>query len=130
MSTSSRPLSPHLQVYRKGEGPARLHFNAHPRITPIIAIADDGWVITQRREVARRGPSSFHGGAHGYDPELPSMGALFVAAGPGIAEGRTVPPFRNVHVYSLMAHLLGLRPPATDGTLDSETALLLQFQLH
>jgi len=115
---------PHMQVYRKGEVPARLHFNAHPRITPLVAIADDGWVITQRREVARRGPSSFHGGAHGYDPELPSMGALFVAAGPGIAEGRTVPPFRNVHVYSLMAHLLGLRPAATDGTLDSVRAVL------
>jgi hypothetical protein len=52
------------------------------------------------------------------------MGAVFLAAGPGIAEGRRVPPFRNVHVYSLMAHLLGLRPAATDGTLDSVRAVL------
>jgi predicted AlkP superfamily pyrophosphatase or phosphodiesterase len=115
---------PRLQVYRKGEVPARLHFNTHPRITSIVAIADEGWTITERAAIGRRGRASYAGGQHGYDPELVSMGAVFLAAGPGIAEGRRVPPFRNVHVYSLMAHLLGLRPAATDGTLDSVRAVL------
>lgn len=115
---------PHLQVYRKGEVPARLRFNAHPRITSIVAIADEGWTITDRAMLERRGRASYAGGQHGYDPELVSMGAVFVAAGPGIAQGRRVPAFRNVHVYSLMAHLLGLRPAATDGALDSVRAVL------
>ena len=52
------------------------------------------------------------------------MGAVFIAAGPGIARGRVVPPFRNVHVYALMAHLLGLRPAPNDGALDSVRAVL------
>jgi predicted AlkP superfamily pyrophosphatase or phosphodiesterase len=89
-------------------------------------VADDGWTITSReflRRRAERGTTRW-GGAHGYDPELPSMGALFVAAGPGIAEGRVVAPFRNVHVYSLLTHLLGLRPASTDGTLDSVRTVL------
>jgi hypothetical protein len=47
------------------------------------------------------------------------MGAVFVAAGPGIAQGKTVAPFRNIHVYPLMAHLLGLTPAPSDGSLDS-----------
>ena len=115
---------PALEVYRKGEVPARLHFNAHPRITPIVAIAADGWTITDRARAARRPPGVRIGGQHGYDPELPSMGAVFVAAGPGIAQGRTVPAFRNVHVYALMAHLIGLRPAATDGSIDSVRAVL------
>lgn len=115
---------PHLQVYRKGEVPARLHFNAHPRITPIVAIADEGWTIVSRATATRLATAPATGGQHGYDPELVSMGAVFVAAGPGIAEGRVVPPFRNVHVYSLMAHLLGLRPAPTDGSIDSVRALL------
>ena len=116
---------PNLQVYRKGTLPERWHFNDNPRITPIVLVADEGWTIMTRANhdqwIARWGRA---GGAHGYDPALPSMGALFVAAGPGIATGKTVPAFRNVHVYSLMAHLLGLTPARTDGSLDSVRAVL------
>jgi predicted AlkP superfamily pyrophosphatase or phosphodiesterase len=115
-----RDKHPHLQVYRKGEVPARYHFNAHPRITPIVAVADEGWTITTRERLARqRPPGVVTGGTHGYDPDLLSMGAVFVAAGPGIAQGKTVAPFRNIHVYPLMAHLLGLTPAPSDGSLDS-----------
>jgi predicted AlkP superfamily pyrophosphatase or phosphodiesterase len=120
-----RGAHPHLQVYRKGEVPARWHFNTHPRITPIVAVADEGWTIASRTQVDRwRAEGWTGGGTHGYDPELMSMGALFVAAGPGIAEGRVVPPFRNVHVYPLMARLLGLTPAATSGSLDSVRAVM------
>ena len=117
---------PHLQVYRKGEVPARFHFNDNPRITPIVLVADEGWSITSRESLRRRAErgTTRWGGAHGYDPELPSMGALFVAAGPGIAQGSVVAPFRNVHVYSLIAHLLGLTPARTDGSLDSVRVML------
>jgi predicted AlkP superfamily pyrophosphatase or phosphodiesterase len=117
---------PHLQVYRKGEVPARWHFNDSPRITPIVLVADEGWSISSRESLRRRAErgTTRWGGAHGYDPELPSMGALFVAAGPGIAEGSVVAPFRNVHVYSLMAHLLGLTTARTDGSLDSVRVML------
>ncbi|MDH5233451.1 MAG: AMP-binding protein [Gemmatimonadota bacterium] len=116
---------PHLQVYRKGKVPARWHFNANPRITPIVAVADEGWTITSRAQVERWREQGWAGGAtHGYDPALPSMGAVFIAAGPGIARGKVVPPFGNVHVYALMAELLGLRPARTSGSLDSVRAIL------
>lgn len=101
---------PHLQVWRKGGVPARLHYNDHPRITPIIALADEGWTIASRAQVARMDATGWTtGGAHGYDPALKSMGAVFVAAGPGIVRGGVVPPFRNTAVYPLMVRLLGLR---------------------
>ncbi len=101
---------PRLQVWRKGEVPARLHYNDHPRITPIIALADEGWTIASRAQVARMDATGWTtGGAHGYDPALPSMGAVFVAAGPGIARRGVVPPFRNTEIYPLMVRLLGLR---------------------
>jgi hypothetical protein len=35
-----------------------------------------------------------------------------------------VAPFQNVHVYSLMTHLLGLTPARTSGSLDSVRAML------
>jgi hypothetical protein len=52
------------------------------------------------------------------------MGALFVAAGPAFKSGTVVMPFQNIHVYDLMAHILGLRPAPNDGTLDSTSAML------
>jgi len=116
---------PHLRVFRKGELPAAWHFNTHPRITPIVAVADEGWVIARPSQVARWRTQGWRGGGtHGYPPEAPSMGALFLAAGPGIARGRVVPPFENVHIYSLMAHLLGVRPAATSGSLDAVRRVL------
>jgi predicted AlkP superfamily pyrophosphatase or phosphodiesterase len=113
---------PRLQVYRKGEVPARLHFNDHPRITPLIAVADEGWTITTRPVASRSGLP--RGGAHGFDNALPSMGALFVASGPAFRRGAVVPPFQNIHVYSLLAGLLGVTPAPNDGSPDSTRALL------
>jgi predicted AlkP superfamily pyrophosphatase or phosphodiesterase len=63
-------------------------------------------------------------GAHGYDNQLSSMGALFVAMGPDFKQGLTVPPFANVHVYPLLAAVLHLQPAGTDGSLDSVRTLL------
>ena len=113
----------HLQVFRKGELPARLHYNSGEHVTPIVAIADEGWSIGTRSALATMEPGHVYG-AHGYDNATQSMGALFIAAGPDFRVGVTVPSFANVHVYSLLAELLHLRPAVTDGTLDSVRVLL------
>ena len=118
---------PHMQVYRKGEVPARLHFNDNTRITPLVVIADEGWTLTTHAAAARSGPP--HGGTHGYDNLLPSMGALFVAAGPDFRQGFVSPPFQNIHVYSLLATLLGVTPAPNDGSADS-TRQLLRRTVH
>ena len=118
-----RNAHPHLRVYRKGELPARLHYNAGARVTPLVAIADEGWSIGTRAVLARK-PAGTVTGAHGYDNALPSMGALFVAAGPSFRRGVSVPPFTNVHVYPLLAELLQVRPAETDGALDSVRTML------
>lgn len=113
----------HLGVYRKAEIPARWHFRANARITPVVAVADEGWVISTRDRV-RRLPDYGNGGAHGYDNALPVMQAVFVAAGPAFAQAKEVPRVRNVDVYALMAHILGLRPAPNDGSLDSIRVVL------
>lgn len=115
--------NPHMQVFRKGELPERLHYNTGDRVTPIVAIADEGWSIGTRSSLAQMAPGHVYG-AHGYDNALESMGALFVAVGPDFRKGLTVPPFANVHVYALLADLLHLRPAITDGSLDSVRVLL------
>ena len=113
----------HLAVYRKGTLPARFAFNNHPHITPVVAIADEGWKITTHAR-ANGSPATAWGGDHGFDPQLVSMGAIFIAAGPAFREGVVVPPFTNIHLYALMARILGITPVKTDGSLDSVRALL------
>jgi alkaline phosphatase D len=49
---------------------------------------------------------------------MPEMKASFYAAGPDILSGRTVRPFENVNIYPWLAHLLGLIPPKSDGSLN------------
>ena len=115
--TAMQGRHPHLAVYRRDAVPSAYRFSGNARITPVVAVADDGWTIATRAELARK---TSWGGAHGYDPALPSMGAVFVAAGPGVSSGgRTIPAFRNVHVYGFLAALIGLRPAPNDGSLDS-----------
>jgi alkaline phosphatase D len=56
---------------------------------------------------------------HGFDPhKIPEMKASFFAAGPDVAAGKTVQPFENVNLYPFIAHLLGLDPPESDGSLN------------
>jgi len=108
---------PHLAVYRRDEIPAVYGIAGHPRLPPVIGIADEGWYITSKREVDRwqqpdrRAP----GGTHGYDARAKSMQGLFIAAGPRIRSGVRVAAFENIHVYDFMCAVLGLTPAKNDG---------------
>ena len=122
--TRLRKAHPHLRVYRKSEVPQQLHYRGHPRIPAIIGVADEGWAVTTRGAVAARGGRRPLRGHHGYPPSTPSMRALFLGRGPAFVGGEVVEPFENIHVYSLVAHILGLRPAPTDGSLDPMRSLL------
>jgi alkaline phosphatase D len=56
---------------------------------------------------------------HGFDPhKVPEMKASFFAIGPDIVAGKTVAPFENVNLYPWIAHMLGLQPGKSDGSLN------------
>ena len=121
-----REAHPHLHVYRKAELPAHLHFGTHPRIPPIVGLADEGWTITTRTRFEQQ-PDRFPMGMHGYDPTLPSMHGILIAHGPAFAHGRVVPPVENIHLYTLMCRLLGITPAPNDGSPEA-TELLLALE--
>ncbi|MGC3960416.1 MAG: hypothetical protein QM813_21555 [Verrucomicrobiota bacterium] len=52
---------------------------------------------------------------HGFDPELPSMGGIFIANGPAFQRGKVIAPVENIHVYNLLCATLGLTPAPNDG---------------
>jgi predicted AlkP superfamily pyrophosphatase or phosphodiesterase len=108
---------PHLAVYRKNEIPPEYGLAGHPRLPPIVGIADEGWYITSQREVDRWGQSDRRppAGTHGYDGRARSMHGLFVASGPRIKSGLIVKPFENIHVYDFICAVMGLTPAKNDG---------------
>ncbi|KAF1687684.1 alkaline phosphatase family protein [Pseudoxanthomonas broegbernensis] len=113
---------PHYQCWRKADIPARLHYGSHPRIPPLVCQMDEGWNALPRQTVARRNAEGSHDrGAHGYDPDAPSMRAVFLASGPSFVAGKVLPPFDNTDVYPLLAHLLGIAAQPHDG--DARTLL-------
>lgn len=106
----------HHQCWEKADVPARLHYGRHPRVPPIVCQMDEGWNALGGDTIARRrAEGTLDRGAHGYDPALPSMRALFLAHGPAFGRGLALPPFDNVHVHPLLARVLGLDVPAGDG---------------
>ncbi len=105
----------HFRVYRRAEVPERLHFRDHRRIPPLVLVADEGWTLLKRPLLDDEARENFQRATHGFDPELPSMGATFLAWGSACRRGVTLAPFENVHVYSLVCAMLGLKPAANDG---------------
>src|SRR6185312_17403011 len=107
---------PHARLYSQANAPERFHYSGSARLTPYFLLMDDGWSITSK-DYLEKHPKFATGGAHGYDPELPSMRALFIANGPAFKPGKKIKPFQNVDLYDLFAHLQGLKPEKNDGSL-------------
>ncbi|HEY0080517.1 MAG TPA: ectonucleotide pyrophosphatase/phosphodiesterase [Pyrinomonadaceae bacterium] len=106
------------QVYRKSEIPERFHYRHSPRIAPLVVLPEEGWILTNRQrfeEMRKKGDLQKLKGAHGYDNALESMRAIFIAHGAAFKRGKVVEPFENIHVYNIMARILGLTPAKNDG---------------
>ena len=114
---------PQMSVFKKEDVPARLHFNNHRRIPPIICIAADGWSISDR-DYFDENPYSFTGGTHGYEPINKSMHGIFIASGPELKRGLTIESFSSIHIYEVIAHILDIDTPENDASFDSISVML------
>ena len=113
---------PKISAYAKKDIPDRYHFKRHHRIKDILVIADEGWYIKNQAisSASKVGAYIPKGGTHGYDNQLKSMHALFIANGPAFKKGITVPPFENVNIYPLICKILNINPNKNiDGNLEN-----------
>ena len=110
---------PHARAYRAEELPARFNLRDNPRIAPLWLLPEPGWHVATRANLAglrkKYVEKGFLAGDHGYDPQHPEMHGIFIAHGPSLRRGVTVPPTENVHVYALLCALLGVTPAQNDG---------------
>lgn len=114
-----KKASSQFVVYRRKDVPADLNYNQNPREGDPVVIATGPYAIRAHAPAAGKEDRPPTAGMHGFDPgKLPEMKASFFAAGPDIVAGKTVAPFENVNLYPWLAHLLGLNPPRSDGSLN------------
>jgi len=106
-------------VYLKENTPKDFHYNniddRFNRIGDIILVAKLPYTFSLSGR-----PSS--PGKHGYDPRLPEMRASFLAWGPAFKSGKKIKGFENVHVYPLLAKILGLQ--YNQKTIDGNLSVL------
>lgn len=110
-----KKASPDYFAFRLKNLPAGLHLDGNPRIGDPVIVPTGAYLI---RAHAAAGAQPERG-IDGLNPRtVPAMKAIFITAGPDIVEASTVAPFENVNLYPWLAHLLGLTPPKTDGSLN------------
>ncbi len=108
----------HIRAWRKSEIPAYLNYGSNPNVGDVVVLPDVGWLFTDGKVRL--------GGSHGYDHTASDMLVGFRAMGPAFKSGYSKPDtFRNVCVYPLLCHLLGIVPSANDGDL-AEVADMLR----
>jgi len=114
--------------WKKADVPARLQYSAGARVAPIVCSANEGWILTSNErfdEAKKREGFERPHGAHGYDNQLASMRALFIAHGSAFKKNTVVEPFENVHIYNLMCKILRLNPAKNDGDYERVKNLLM-----
>lgn len=103
-----------FDVYLKDEMPEKFHYRSDDdrfnRIGDIILLAKLPKIFSKTGR-----PTS--PGKHGYDPSIPDMRASFQAWGPAFKEDIKIAGFENIHIYPMIATILGLSydPSKIDG---------------
>ena len=110
----------HFKVYKKSELPKHLNYGTHDRIGDVMIILEPGHYISSESRIERAIETQSTRGEHGFDPySTENIGAIFYANGPNFKKGLQIDKFENIHVYPLVAEILGIRNyPKVDGKLN------------
>ena len=109
---------PHIRAYRRGQLPEYLHYGTDKNMGDVVVDTDPGWLFNNRETVSNKG-------GHGFDSRCSDMLVGFRAVGPDFKVGYDRrATFRNVCIYPLLCHLLGITPAPNDGSLDEVSDML------
>ncbi|XP_050405716.2 ectonucleotide pyrophosphatase/phosphodiesterase family member 5 [Patella vulgata] len=111
----------HVTVYKKKDIPEHYHYKNNRRVTPIVAIAEEGWLIVDKTQKYSK-PRPF--GGHAYDNRLMSMKPLFLAHGPNFKANYNQESIENVDIYPLICKLLGVNAAPNNGSLSNTEDML------
>lgn len=89
--------------------PAYLNYKNNKRIGPIVAIANEGYIVVDSDLNLK--------GNHGFDNRLQSMQAIFLARGPDFKHNVKLGSVNNVDVYPLLCELVNVKCNPNNGTI-------------
>lgn len=116
----ARTDSDKFEVFFKDEMPENWHYGSNKRVGDLfIKINPKHYLTSSSRKASIIANKEFHG-EHGFDPdETEDMGAIFYASGPSFKSGMKIDKFRNIHIYPMIAKVLGITSlPVIDGKLE------------
>nr|KAF6368297.1 ectonucleotide pyrophosphatase/phosphodiesterase 6 [Myotis myotis] len=120
----------HMTVYEKEAIPSRFYYKKGKFVSPLTLLADEGWFITESRELLPFWMNStgkragWQRGWHGYDNELMDMRGIFLAFGPDFKSNFRAAPIRSVDVYNVMCHAAGIAPLPNNGSWSRVVCML------
>lgn len=94
----------HGRAWLRDEAPAYWHVAGAPRIAELLVQADPGHAVIR----SRRDSGNVTRGDHGWAPGVRDMHGLFIACGPRLPGGITLPTIEAVAVYPLLLGILDL----------------------
>lgn len=109
-------LHPQLQVYRGTALPNAWRLQHPQRTGDLVLAAPPPFVLSRTAGFAGFASRvlrwfGWDFGGHGYDPQLPEMGAAFLALGAGVTPGTQLGAVRAVDLAATVTTLLGIAPP-------------------
>jgi predicted AlkP superfamily pyrophosphatase or phosphodiesterase len=106
----------HVRVIERASLPASLRLE-HPTRTGDLVVLPDAGHVFRDGPLRRRLWRSFQRllgratGMHGFSPDHPDMGGVFLAMGRGVPAGARLGPVRQIDVAPTVARLLGIESP-------------------
>lgn len=117
----------HFKVYLKEDIPKKFHIKNTSRTADILVIGELGWVIASNMSkpwFLLNGEKTFVVGDHGFSNFEPKMNPGFFAYGPEFKKGFKKKLIEIVDIYSLMCHMLNIKPKVNDGKFERVKSLL------
>ncbi|TYP97475.1 alkaline phosphatase D [Tenacibaculum adriaticum] len=108
-----------LITYKRGEAPKKYNLANNSRTNDLIVIGKKGYSV-----FATHADGRYFGGTHGYLNCDKEMSAVFVASGNAFKQNYTQRTIKNIDVYNLIAHILGITPAKNDGDFNRVKKLL------
>ena len=112
-----------FKTYLATDFPEKLHFSTKEdtsrRIGDIILVPNKSKVLTEAGRTSSLGK-------HGFNPyKIPEMKATFIAWGPAFQKSKSIKSFENIHIYPMIAEILGLKiSNPIDGDLHQLNSIL------
>lgn len=115
---------PRMKAYLKEDIPKDFHIGNNRRVSPIVLILDEGWMLNTAHHPFNR--EKFYPAGHGFLNIYPSMWPLFLARGPAFKKRYLSHSFESVDIYSLMCKILGIQAQPNNGSLSHVRQLLTE----